>query len=155
FSNNHTYHLYQALLGEVGLGCSFSPSGRFVYANTQTRLWQIDLDTILENSIDTVGFYDGYTDPFYTLFASAQLAPDGKIYLGEWNDSRSMHIINDPDKKSDACDFEQHSLTLPVYCGEPPNFVNYDLGPLRIYEADAGRDTVLEAPDTVLLGTPA
>ena len=156
FSNCETY-LFTAIPSSPALatGCSFSPSGRFIYAGSQKRLWQVDLlADSPENEIDTVGFYDDYMAPFWAFFGLHQLAPNGKIYMGSWNEDTVMHVINNPDEKGDACNFVPHGLHLPVYNGAIPNFANYDLGALKIFMADAGSDTTIYAGDTVTIGIP-
>ncbi|MEO5673242.1 MAG: T9SS type A sorting domain-containing protein [Chitinophagales bacterium] len=156
FSNCNTITFnYNYLSVGIPKGCLFSPNDRFIYANTDGRMWQVDLqsDTGLYE-IDTVGYYDSTSDPFPAYFANSALGPDGKIYIGEWNGNIHLHVINAPNQKGAACHFQQHSYKLPVYNGTVPNFVNYDLGPLKIFEADAGTNKYISNGDTVQLGTP-
>ena len=157
FSNNHSFLIPTDAYTGYGIGCAFSPNGRFLYFNAQSKLWQLDLDPDSGNfEIDTIGKYNGTDlDPFWTWFGLEMLAPDGKIYLGEWNGNLSMHVINNPNGKAAACDFQQHSFPLPVYNGTLPNFVNYDLESLPIYKADAGSDEYIYGIDTVQIGVIA
>lgn len=154
FSNATTFTFDSNIEFGIGIGCAFSPNGRFVYASSHRRLWQVDLlsDTPA-NEIDTVGFFDWYYAPFAAYFGLQQLAADNKIYMGAWNGDTVMHVIVSPDEKGAACNFTPHGLHLPVYNGSLPNLVNYELGPLKIYSADAGPDTTINPGDSVMIGS--
>ena len=115
----------------VGSGCAFSPNSRFVYLSMHRYVLQFDLwaDDVAA-SRDTVAVYDGFADPFATVFNMAQLAPDGKIYLSTGNGTKYMHIIHRPDLPGDSCQVEQRGIELPVYMYMGlPNFPHYRLGP--------------------------
>jgi hypothetical protein len=59
----------------------------------------------------------------------AQLATDGKIYIGTGNSTFRMHVVNYPDSAGIACDVQQHSIILPAFSvGGVPNHPNYFLG---------------------------
>jgi hypothetical protein len=62
----------------------------------------------------------------------SQLTPDGKIYIAPYGEHLHWSIINQPDLKGTACDFQNHALTLfsSNYAGMP-NFPNFRLGPLK------------------------
>lgn len=110
-------------------GVAVSPNNRFLYVSLTKHLYQFDLwahDVI--GSIDTVGIYDGWQAPFSALFHTMQLAPDGKIYMSCGNGDTVYHVINQPDLKGAACDFRQHSLSLPSPSAGVPSFPNYRLG---------------------------
>ncbi|MFN3874908.1 MAG: T9SS type A sorting domain-containing protein, partial [Flavobacteriales bacterium] len=69
--------------------------------------------------------------PLATLFDIAQLAPDGKIYIGTGNGTLHMHVIHNPDLPWPACNMEQHGVELPRFAiNSLPNHPNYDLGPV-------------------------
>jgi len=115
---------------DVTLGCSFSPNGRFLYASSLYNLYQYDTwATDINNSIVKIANYDNFLDNnVQALFFMHQLAPDGKIYISTFNGVKYLHVINSPDSLGSACNFTQHSLTLPQYNINIPNFPNYDLG---------------------------
>ncbi|MBL0309048.1 MAG: hypothetical protein IPP77_05030 [Bacteroidetes bacterium] len=116
--------------GWYGLGLAISPNNRFLYASVTYHLYQFDLwVNDIFSTIDTVGIYDGHKAPFGSVFKTAQIAPDGKIYINCGNGESVYHVINNPDVKGDSCNFAQHSITLPTFAGNSiPNFPNYRLG---------------------------
>jgi hypothetical protein len=61
--------------------------------------------------------YDGYTDSLNnaTIFFWHWLARDGKIYITSNVTSRKLHVINNPDMPGQACNFQQHSVSIPTY----------------------------------------
>ncbi len=113
-------------------GLSFSPNSRFLYVNTQAKLWQFDLlAPDVEASKVLIDEWDGFTNTsgHAIMFRLMQLAPDCKIYMNSPNGSKFMHVINRPDEPGLACDFQQRGLVLPaVNNGSIPNFPNYRLG---------------------------
>lgn len=114
-------------------GVAISPNNRFLYVSAARFIFQYDLsaDNIQETK-DTVAVYDGFLDPFPTLFYHCQLAPDGKIYINASNGSTILHVIHQPNLKGDACMVEQHGIQLPTHNAfSLPNFPNYRLGPLE------------------------
>jgi len=85
-----------------------------------------------------IGTYDGFLNPFATNFWKMQLAPDCRIYMNSTNGVRSMHVIQHPDRKGLACDFQQHALALPSNNSLGfPNFPNYRLGVTPTYPCDS------------------
>jgi hypothetical protein len=111
-------------------GIAISPNSRYLYASSDNYLFQFDLEaTDIQASKVLIGTYDGFVDPFATNFWKMQLAPDCRIYMNSTNAVRSMHVIQYPDRKGLACDFQQHALALPVSNSFSfPNFPNYRLG---------------------------
>ena len=118
-----------------------------------TYIFQFDLqDTDILGSVDTVGYYvpPPDTNSFPGYYFLMQLAPDGKIYVNSGNSLQWFHVINQPDKKGDSCNFVNYGFTLPGQSssGIPSYPGNYRLGPLHgspcdtIYKTDTtGRDT--------------
>ncbi len=121
--------------GLAGLGgVAVSPNSRFLYVNTDYKIFQYDLLAAdIAASMDTVAIYDGFLDPqgggIPTVFTFPTLAPDGKIYFTSGS-SFFMHYIAHPNKKGDACQVVQHGIPLPTYNFGPVYFPNYRLGPL-------------------------
>ena len=114
------------------VGCEFSPSGRFLYVNTFTFLYQFDLwSPDVQESIIEIAAWDTTYLPTATWFFLPQRAPDGKIYISTYNSTESLHVINDPDSLGLACNFTQHSFALPEHNTPVPNFPNYQLGKLE------------------------
>ena len=113
-------------------GCEFSPSGRFLYFNNITQLYQVDLaDVDLQASLTLIAEYDGFADPLATRFYAMERTPDDRIFLNVTNGSQWLHIIQEPNKKGLDCRFEQHTLKFPfVNNFTLPHFPNYRLGAL-------------------------
>ncbi len=114
-------------------GCEFSPSGRYVYFNTLAELYQIDTwEEDIQSTLTLIDTYDGFADPFPTGFHYQERTPDHRIFMNVTNGSQWLHIIQEPDKKGQACRFEQHTLKFPfVNNFTLPHFPNYRLGALE------------------------
>lgn len=121
--------------GEIFRYAAFSPSGRFAYVTSVTRIYQYDLlASDLETSMDTVAEWDGSYDSFpqfSNVFVEASLAADGKIYISTGNSTRYLHIIEQPDSLGLACNVVQHEHNRITFTDNsicyPPN---YALGPV-------------------------
>jgi hypothetical protein len=128
FSNTRTISVSN---GEYLYGLSFSPSSDFLYTNSASYIFQID---ITDQSIDTVAVYDGFSYPIpsaATTFFNEYLAANGKIYLTSGNGVQHLHEINYPDSAGIACDVQQHAVSLGVWHFRAvPNHPNYNLGPV-------------------------
>jgi WD40 repeat protein len=115
-------------------GISFSPNSKFLYVSADYFLYQYDLEAAdIQGSEILIDYNDGYTLPGLSkliLFGYQQLGPDGKIYIGQYLGSiRQWSTINKPNEKGKECDFQQHSLTFPVYSiATPPIQPNFRLG---------------------------
>ena len=81
-----------------------------------------------------IAHWDGFYSPeppFATGFDIAQLAPNGKVYMGTGNSTFHLHVVNDPDEGGLACNMVQHGVELPTwYSNSLPNHPNYHLGPV-------------------------
>jgi hypothetical protein len=112
-------------------GCTFSPSGRYLYVMALKRAYQFDLwAPDISATQTTVAEWDGFVDPIATNFISSQLGPDCKIY-SQCGDMRYYHVIHRPDEPGLACQFEQRGMVLPTPSGASiPYFPNYRLGPI-------------------------
>lgn len=120
-------------------GCEFSPSGRFLYVNHNTSLFQLDLLVEdIQNSLTHIADFDGFADPLPTAFFYMERTPDRKIIMNLVNGSQWLHVIQEPDKRGQACHFEQHTLKLPTVNNFTlPHFPNYRLGPLGEPQCDS------------------
>lgn len=119
-------------------GMTFSPGGEYLYINFTTFIiqypileedWQEKGDTIARWSAE-IDEEDGV--PRISLFANSRLGPDGKVYITAGHDlSKYLHVIHHPNRRGDACDFEQNGIALPyVNKRSIPFYVNYNLGPM-------------------------
>ncbi len=115
-------------------GAAISPNGRFLYIDLvfleppfthqspwtilliQYDLWADDIPSTADTILNTKEFGFGYM----------QLGPDGRIYI---DGGDSYHIINQPNKKGDDCEFQRSWLPFPALNnGTVPYFPNYRLG---------------------------
>lgn len=116
-------------------GVAFSPNSRYLYVSSVMDVYQYDTEAVdIAASMVHIATWDGFyspSPPFATLFDIAQLAPDGKVYIGTGNSTLHMHVIHDPDSAGLGCNIEQHGIPLPTYYGNSlPNHPNYHLGPI-------------------------
>ncbi len=125
------------ITGDMFLGMSFSPSGRFLYASTIYSVWQYDTwASDIDNSKVKVAEYDGYICSLSTgggnsYFYFSQLAPNGEIWIASMGGTNVYHIIRHPDSLGLACQVEQHAVVSPVYTSfSIPIYPNYHLGAL-------------------------
>ncbi len=110
-------------------GAVFSPSSRFLYANSQVNIFQYDM---LANNVDSsallVAQWDTAYMPFFTIFWNCQLAPDGKIYIGTWGGDSILHYIDQPDSLGINCNVVQNSFYLASRNLTVPTYPNSQLG---------------------------
>jgi len=110
-------------------GVAVSPNNRFLYVGAEEEVLQFDLSAAnIAASRTTVAVWDSFYAPLPTVFANANTAIDGRIYIGT-SSSQYMHVIDKPNLQGIACDVQQHSLLLPSYYGGSlPNTIFYGLG---------------------------
>ena len=123
-SDFRKYHVADS--GNIG-GLAFSPNSRFLYACSTYDMYQFDLlaDDIQASKV-FLGHYDGFLAPFPTTFYHMELGPDCKIYVIPKTGATIMHVINSPDEKGLASNFEQHGMQFPVGNSITlPNFPNF------------------------------
>ncbi|MBV6454645.1 MAG: T9SS type A sorting domain-containing protein [Bacteroidetes bacterium] len=130
FSNEHIIDISDSI---AGFGLAFSPSGKYLYASSFQRIYQLNTDTSdIAASKTIVAVNDGYfspVPPFQTDFWFMYLAANGKIYISSGNGVIDLHYINYPDSAGMACSVQQHALHLPCYSGRGNvNHPNYYLG---------------------------
>ncbi len=116
-------------------GVAFSPNSRFLYLTSVLNVHQFDMEASdVPSSMIHIAEWDGFyspSPPFATMFDIAQIAPDGKIYIGTGNSTSHLHVIHDPDQSGLACNIQQHGIELPRYfMNSLPNHPNYHLGPI-------------------------
>lgn len=122
---------------------SFSANSRFLYIASYDSLWQFDMEaTDVLASQTFIARYDGFVDTTLntgTGFWFHWLGPDGKIYMTTSNQSRKLHVINQPDMPGQACDFQQHSVDLPRLNNfTTPSYINLSL----YHDPDSPCDTL-------------
>lgn len=118
-----------------GRGVAFSPNSRYVYVSSVYDVHQYDTEAAdITGSMVHIAEWDSTYSPeppFATLFNIAQLASDGKIYIGTGNSTFKLHVIHAPDEPGLACNMEQHGIDLPRWFSNSlPNHPNYHLGPV-------------------------
>jgi hypothetical protein len=131
--SNHKKILVPTIDSDINnMGLSYSPNGRFLYIVKYTHIIQYDL----QDPDSSTAWYDVYgkdtTDSQFMGYASAQLAPNGKIYFGSLDGlSKQMSVIDNPDVKGGGCNFCRKCLRANSYYGyiiSPPDMPNYELG---------------------------
>ena len=114
---------------------AISPSGRFLYFNDITKVWQYDLlSKDISKSETLIGQYDGflYDSTFRTSFYQMRLAPDQTIYINTFGGNNVYwHQIKNPDLPYPDCNFVQRAVRLKAEnAGSLPLSANYKLGPV-------------------------
>lgn len=117
-------------------GVAVSPNSRFVYLSNDYDLFQVDLwANDIPESIEHIAHIDSFPDYYFSsAFGQAQLAPDCKIYIVSSTTNNYLHVINKPNEKGKACDFQQHSVYLPHrnYNNCIPNFPHFRMDEAEI-----------------------
>jgi hypothetical protein len=134
---------YKFITNTLAGAVSFSPNSQFLYISTYDSLWQFDMEaTDVLASQTFIARYDGFVDTTLntgTGFWYHWLGPDGKIYITTSNQSRKLHVINQPDMPGQACDFQQHSVDLPRLNNfTTPSYINLSL----YHDPDSPCDTL-------------
>lgn len=120
-------------------GLIFSPNNQFLYTSNALHVYQFDLTVSdIEASRETVAVYDGsgVVIPYY--LGRLINAPDGRIFLSNFNGSEVFHIIQSPNKKGTNCNLQQHAYRFPdsYFFVDFPDMPNFRLGPLDGSPAD-------------------
>ena len=135
-------------------GVAFSPNSRFLYLTSGfTKLYQYDMwANDIEKSAELIDIYNGYKSLNAAIFLECQLAPDGKIYLAP-HLTDVIHVINNPNLKGKACNFQQQGLKLPTWTSTIPLFPNYRLGATSAPCITAVKDDLVQE-DVTLFPNP-
>jgi len=118
---------------KFGIGVSCSPDSRYLYVTETIYVYQYDLtapDIFATKTV--VGEYDGFLSAFDLplYYWQAQLAPDGRIYIGGLNTGSHLSYIQHPTREGLACGFVPHGMNLTVVNQYSiPNHPNFRLGP--------------------------
>jgi hypothetical protein len=126
-------------------GVAFSSNSQLLYVSRPEYLYQLDIRSDdLQASLTQIAAFDGYGEPFPGYFQILQLAPNDKIYLTDGNANPYLSVINSPNELGQACDFTQHSFSLPEQnFFSLPNLPHFSLG----REEGSPCDTLFEAPE--------
>lgn len=108
-------------------GVAVSPNSRYLYVCARKNIYQFDLQASdIESSKIKIATWDGYQNPYSTLFYLAALAPDGKIYISNTSSTYNLHVINKPNCPGQSCELVQHGIVLPSYnFATIPNMPHY------------------------------
>lgn len=108
-------------------GVAVSPNSRYLYVCARKNVYQFDLQASdIESSKIKIATWDGYQNPYPTIFYLAALAPDGKIYISNTSSTYNLHVINKPNCPGMSCDLVQHGIVLPSFnFASIPNMPHY------------------------------
>lgn len=139
-------------IAEAGWEAEFSPTGRKLYVVKRDSVVQFDVSsrdsTLVRASRTVLRAGPG-------LYRSAQLAPDGRIYIDSITTSRRLAVIRFPEQSGAAAAFTPGAVVLPQLVRFLPRSAAHVLfvPPVR---ADAGPDRlVCEGQSAPLGGGPA
>lgn len=131
---------------KIRYGCSFSPSGRFLYLSSEDSLWQFDLNApnvVTSRQLIYAAPYTGST--LLNRIGQHMLAPNGKIYIANHypfvinSYNTSLSIINNPDLIGVSCNYCANCFSLNGHRSfyNLPNMPNYYLGQLENVNCDS------------------
>jgi hypothetical protein len=107
---------------------AFSPDSKMLYVSSYEQIFQIPVSATSVDSFYKVAGYD--TIDYYVWYNYLATAPNGKLYIGNFNVVRKeMSYIDKPNERGAACaftplGFRQNITNLAI----PPNMPNYALG---------------------------
>ena len=145
------YSLPVNVMDTNNTGLCFSPSGNMLYISRVTHVMQYNLTT---QTYYKVCGWDTTADGF-AGYTSLMLAPDDKIYIGNFSGTtKQMNIIDNPDVSGVGCNFCRKCLRSKSVNGiltQPPCMPNYELGasgqpcwPLSIPNSPKEGEEILE-----------
>jgi len=111
-------------------GICFSPNDSLLYMSNKFTVYQIDVhDTSQSNAFFIHG--PDTTMPNFPWYDQMEVAPDGRLYIGNFNGTRKyMSYIDSPNVRGLGCAFRPQGLWQPyTNLLSPPNMPNYGLGP--------------------------
>ena len=111
--SNFEHYVIDTLPGVTG--AAFSSNSRFLYLSVRNHLFQFDMyaPDLLESKV-LIDSWDGFGTPLPAAFYKMQLGPDCRIYMNSTNSVSVLHVIHHPNRKGQACEFEQHGIQLPA-----------------------------------------
>lgn len=110
-------------------GVCFSPNGKYLYVAKYTHIMQYDLQNKTWYHVSGIDTTDTQFQGYNTMY----LAPNNKIYIGNWNGfSKQMSVIDNPDNAGANCNFCRKCFRSPKvidgWLSNPPFMPNYSLG---------------------------
>jgi hypothetical protein len=159
FSNYRQFKLpfVKNIGGNQQNGVAFSPNGNYLYVSSRKNIWQIDVtNNDNYNHVNIAG--PDTLISYFQNYLNLKLAPDGKIYVGNWNNVRTMSYIEHPDSFGAACKFVPRGLRQNLtYLFIPPNNPKFGMGALAGSPCDTIRPPVIIPipPAWVLYPNPA
>lgn len=126
-------------------GLEFSPNREFLYvsstAGSEDSLYQYRISSISSTNIIPRRLISANSSQ---AIGQLEIGPDNKIYVA-YQGSDNLAVVNHPDSLGLLCDFQKVGITLATSSTVDlglPNFPNYNLGPLPVFAATAGPDTI-------------
>lgn len=136
FSN---YRIFQIDTEDEGYGrgLAFSFDSRFIYVSTVKNLYQIDLqDTTWQH----IAFHDSVDEFSWPVgIGKMHLGPDCRIYVSPGSTTHYIHVIHQPNKKGEACEFEARALRSPTK-------IRHAFPNLPMYRFDGACDSTIQFP---------
>lgn len=131
-------------------GCEFSSNSRYLYINTDTSLYQLDVQANdIQGSLMHIADYDRFGAPLPTLFLYMALTPDNRIFMNTSNGTQYLHVIQNPNERGLESNFTQHAIKLPtINFLTFPNFPNYRLSAINSSYCDS-LNAIIDSPNTV------
>ncbi len=127
-------------------GVAFSPNGNILYVSHRFQVGQIDLQNPDNRNYIQVAGPDTVLN-YFNEYRNLKLAPDGRIYIGNRNGSRTMSYIVHPDSFGLACGFVPRGLRQNLtYLTIPPNNPKFGMGALAGSPCDTIRPPVIIPP---------
>jgi hypothetical protein len=168
------------LSAEGKCGVCFSPNSQLLYFSTIYSIYQLNLaDTAVHHGLKVHGI-DTLID-FFPLYNTMALAPNNKIYIGNFGGTRKyMSTIDNPDVLGMGCGFHSNAVSQPFNANlkSPPYMPYFGLvsevcfpagngsitqnnnkGPLRVYPNPASTHLIVESeqfgeqPNEIILST--
>ncbi len=110
-------------------GICFSPDGKLLYMSTNYSIFQIDLEDTNTNNALYIHGPDTSDLAHFPLYGTMGIAPNGKIYVGNYTGTRKyMSYLDSPNVKGLGCSFVPHGVWQSyTNLMSPPNMPNYGL----------------------------
>jgi hypothetical protein len=124
-------------------GVAFSPNGKILYVSHRFQIGQIDLQNSDTRNYTKIAGPDTIQS-YFQQYLNLKLAPDGKIYVGNRSNVRTMSYIEHPDSFGAACKFVPRGLRQNLtYLFIPPNNQKFGMGALMGSPCDTIRPPVI------------
>ena len=122
-------------------GAEFSPDDSKIYITRigpSPRIYQIDLNN--SNKVTDLGTVNS------TYGGAPTLAVDGKIYVTQNNNAKSVSVINKPNLAGAACDYKLNAITLAGGCTSGLMFPTA-IATFSVVALDADKDGITDDKD--------